>query len=77
VSEGVVVLFVDRNSPAARAGLARGDIITGIAGQPITSGGDLRRLLRARRPGDTVTAEVVRGRRRTSVSIRLGEVTES
>ena len=77
VSEGVVVLFVDRTSPASRAGLARGDIITSIAGQPITSGGDLRRLLRARQPGDTVTAEVIRGRRRTTLSIRLGEVTES
>ncbi|HYC62353.1 MAG TPA: trypsin-like peptidase domain-containing protein [Thermoanaerobaculia bacterium] len=77
VAEGVVVVFVDRSSPAARAGLARGDIITALAGQRITSGGDLRRVLRARQPGDAVTAEVIRGRERRSVSIRLGEVTES
>jgi serine protease Do len=77
VSEGVVVVFVDRASPAARSGIARGDIITAIAGQAIAGGGDLRRVLRSRRPGDTVTAEVIREGTRRSVSIRLGEVTES
>jgi serine protease Do len=77
VAEGIVLLYVDPGSPAARAGLARGDIITSFAGQKIGSGGDLRRLLRARKPGETVTAQIVRGNARRSVSVRLGEVTES
>jgi S1-C subfamily serine protease len=77
VSEGLVLLLVERGSPAARAGLVRGDIITGFAGQRITSGGDLRRLLRDHQPGDTVEAEILRGTQRRTVSIRLGEATES
>jgi serine protease Do len=79
VSAGVLVLYVDPRSPAGTAGLRRGDIITTIDRTAMTSGGDLRRLLRARKPGDQVTLTVVdaeSGARRT-VTIRLGEVRES
>jgi serine protease Do len=55
VREGVIVTEVVRNAPAARAGLAPGDIITRIDDVEVTTGGDLRRVLRERRPGETVT----------------------
>ncbi|MHB1224128.1 MAG: S1C family serine protease [Gemmatimonadaceae bacterium] len=75
VSEGIIIQFVDQGSPAARVGLTINDIITRIDDQPVTSSGDLRRLLRERKPGDTVTLSLVRppdGRRET-VQVRLGE----
>ena len=73
VREGIVVIEVEPGSPAARAGLARGDIITRIDDEAIASGGDFRRVLRARRPGATVVLTVVRESGRRTVNVRLGE----
>jgi serine protease Do len=61
VREGIIVTSVAPGSPAARAGLRPEDIITRIGETQVTQGGDLRRSLRARRPGDTVTLTVLRG----------------
>lgn len=59
VREGIVVTAVGRATPAARAGLERGDIITRVDDADVKHGGDLRRLLRGRKPGDRVTLTVV------------------
>ena len=74
VQEGIIVLQVDPQSPAGRAGIRREDIITDIGGTAITNGGDLRRVLRERRPGETVPITVRRldGSTRR-VNVRLGE----
>jgi serine protease Do len=81
VREGVIVRQVEPNSPAARGGLRLADIITQIDGQRVTTSGDLRRILRSRRPGDTVRLTVVRadnrGRATTlTLTARLDEATE-
>jgi serine protease Do len=60
VREGIVVAAVDPDAPADRAGIQRGDIITRIDDTPIKQSGDLRRVLRDRRPGDSVRVTVVR-----------------
>ena len=60
VREGIVVAAVQSDAPADRAGIQRGDIITRIDDTPIKQGGDLRRVLRDRRPGDSVRVTVVR-----------------
>lgn len=81
VSEGIVVSGVARGSPADAAGLRQGDIITGVSGEAIGRGGDLRQLLRDRQPGDDVTIQGRRYNGRTfaafSARARLGEVTTS
>ena len=77
VREGVIVIDVARNTPAQRAGLELGDIITRIDDTPITNSGDLVRVLRARQPGSTVTLRYVRvgenGGERTA-RVQLSEV---
>jgi serine protease Do len=74
VREGIVVAAVDPDAPAARAGIERGDIITRIDDTPIKQGGDLRRILRDRRPGENVRVTVVRaGAATTTVTARLTE----
>ena len=59
-SEGVLVAAVGRGTPADRAGLLPGDIITRVDDVEIDEGGDLRRTLRERRPGQRITITVVR-----------------
>jgi len=71
VAEGVVVSEVPEGSPSGRAGVLKGDIITRIENTAVTSGGDLRRVLRGRRPGETVRLSLRRGDEAKSVSVRL------
>jgi serine protease Do len=74
--EGVLVYGVERNSPAARAGLQPGDIITRMNDREIGTGGDLRSVLRAAGPGGTVRVEGVRrGGARVRATVTLGEQT--
>jgi serine protease Do len=73
VEEGVVVVQVVRGMAAERAGIRVEDFIVGIDGERVEDGGELRRLLRAKRPGDTVRVEIMRGSRRQTISVRLGE----
>jgi serine protease Do len=74
VQQGLLLLTVDPRSPAGQAGLARGDILVGLDGQAITMGGDLRRVLRERRAGDTVRLTVQRADRTFDLNVRLTEI---
>jgi serine protease Do len=77
IEEGVAIVRVGANSPASRAGLRARDFVTALDGDAIRDQNDLLRLLRAHRPGDTVTLSVVRGTERIQVRVQLGEVTAS
>jgi DNA-binding MarR family transcriptional regulator len=67
---GVLVLKARRDSAADRAGLARGDLITGAGGAEVRTIGDLHRALRHAR--GTVALDVVRGVEERSVEVELG-----
>jgi S1-C subfamily serine protease len=58
--QGVLVLDVETDSPAARAGLREGDLLIGFKGRPVTSLDDLQRLLVGSEIGVTSTLAVVR-----------------
>jgi len=58
---GVAVLEVVPDGPAARAGLAVGDVVLGLAGRPVTGVDDLLKLLSGDHVGRAVVVSVVRG----------------
>jgi putative serine protease PepD len=65
-AEGAYVRQILANTPAARAGLAVGDVIVALDGQLITSADDLVVATRTHAIGETVTITFVReGSRRT------------
>jgi serine protease DegQ len=64
---GILVTEVARNSPAARAGLRRGDIILGVNGQPVDSPDQLREA--APRRGARLMLNLLRGRRELLLSV--------
>jgi S1-C subfamily serine protease len=57
---GAMVLGVEENSPAKRAGLREGDVIVALEGQPVAGVDDLHRLLTEVRVGVSSTLTVVR-----------------
>jgi S1-C subfamily serine protease len=71
VDEGVLVLSVAAQSPAARAGMRRGDVIVSLEGDAIKTVEDLYAALRKYKPGDTVSVTVLRGGKRSSFSVTV------
>lgn len=57
---GAYVGLVRPGSPAARAGVREGDVVTEVGGAPISGAADLEKALSAYSPGQEVMATVVR-----------------
>jgi serine protease Do len=72
-ASGVVVATVVENGPGGRAGLRKGDIITGMDTQPVERAHKLRWQLAARGVGHTVVLQVRRGQQPLKVRVKLGE----
>lgn len=70
---GVLVARVEEESPAAAAGLAVGDVVTAIDGEPLATSFDLRRRVRAFEAGQRTTLEVVRGGRVLALPVTVAE----
>lgn len=70
--EGVLVSSITDGSPAARAGLRAGDVITGIDGQDVRSVTDVRRALAGRRSGDQVKVTIVRDHKPQTIVVTAG-----
>ncbi len=72
VERGAVVMSVLPNSPAARAGLRMGDVITKFNGKQVTSADDLSRMVRDAGAGKGVELTVMRGQQERTVNAKLG-----
>src|SRR5499433_4219933 len=59
-AQGALVSQVVGGSPAERAGIRTGDVITAINGQPVKSNGELRNAIGLMRVGDKVEIGVLR-----------------
>jgi serine protease Do len=71
-TEGLLIREVVDDSPAARAGLARGDLIVAAGGQPTRTPDDLFDALQAAR-GGTVELNIVRGTDERTVQVTFGD----
>ena len=71
--EGVFVTRVVPDSPAEKAGLEDGDLITSFAGEKITSVDQLRWLAASTAPGTKVDLDIIREGKRRKITLRLAE----
>lgn len=69
---GALVADTTPDSPAARAGLRRGDTITAVNGERIRDPRDLTRRIAAVKPGETVKVTVWREGRERALAIEVG-----
>ena len=66
--QGVLVTSVVDDSPAAKAGLKAGDVITAIDGEKIEGAGDLAQGINKKKEGD-VTLTVIRNKNQRTVTV--------
>ena len=71
VPEGLFIQAVSPGGPAAAAGLAHGDVITSIDGQPATGNIQLQELSLTKKPGDTVSIGYERAGQSATATITL------
>jgi S1-C subfamily serine protease len=70
---GILVVSIDPQGPAARAGLVIGDIITAWNAEPVAHVREVMRLLGPASVGSTVDLELLRGGAPASVRVTIGE----
>jgi serine protease Do len=73
VERGVVVMDVEPDGPAAKAGLKENDVITQYEGQVVEGTVQFRRLVRETPTGRTVALVISRNGATQNVSVELGE----
>ena len=72
-ADGVLVVDVAPDSPAARAGILRADVVTAAGGRPMEDGKTLARAIGAMAPGDEVVVTVVRKGEPREVRVELAD----
>jgi putative serine protease PepD len=71
-TEGAALAEVRAGTPAAEAGLQSGDVVTEFDGETVDSADELRRLVDAKSPGDSVELTIERGGDTQTVKVTLG-----
>lgn len=71
---GALINSVLPGSPAERAGLRRGDVVTAFNGSPVNDPNSFRNQVAATQPGTEVTLTLVRDGREEQVRATLGEL---
>jgi membrane-associated protease RseP (regulator of RpoE activity) len=65
---GLLITSVNENSPAAKAGLRAGDVITAVDGEKVASSGDVVRAINKKQDGD-VTLTIIRDRNSRTITL--------
>jgi serine protease Do len=72
--QGALVSQVDPSSPAAKAGIRRGDVIVRFGGVPIERTRDLPRTVASSQPGTPVKLEVLRDGKTVEKTVEVAEL---
>ncbi len=74
-ARGVLIADVQTGSPAAKAGILRGDVVSKVQGREVSTTGEFRNAIAAAGAGHTVDLEVYRDGKLRTVPAALGEAT--
>lgn len=71
---GALVAQVQKDTPAAKAGIEPGDVITEVNGKPVTSRDELIRIVTATKPGTTIPVKLLRDKKERTVSVTVEQL---
>jgi len=71
VEGGVLVIVLDKGSPAEKAGMQPGDVVTRHDGKPARRAPDLREMINSSQVGQSVEINFVRKGKEMKVTITL------
>ena len=71
-ARGVLVSDVTKDSPAEKAGLKRGDVISRFNGKDTKNAHMLSRIVATTQPNAHVTLDIIRGRKEQSIEVTIG-----
>jgi len=71
--KGLIVLSLEPNGPAAKAGVLIGDILLSLAGERVEDTDEIQSVLERHALGTAIEAELLRGGQSQSVAITIGE----
>jgi serine protease Do len=74
---GALVNGVQPDSPASRAGLERGDVITRVNGEDVRDFNELRNRVAQVAPGTKLPLDVIRGGKPRSMTVVVGELKQA
>jgi serine protease Do len=72
-AEGVLVRSVQAGTPADKAGIQRGDVITGFNGEKVADGQRFRMMVAQEGPGQQVTIDIIRDGKRLTEKLKLAD----
>ena len=70
---GVLVGEVEKDSPAGRAGVSVGDVVTAVDGGKVASLWEIARTVRRRTAGETIQLDVIRSRAKKTLPVKIEE----
>src|SRR4029078_8773956 len=73
-ARGAIVTGVSPTSPAEKAGIKRGDVITAINNQPVVDSNSLRNMVARISPGSNVKVSALRDGREQNFQVALAEL---
>jgi serine protease Do len=74
LDRGVIIVDVIPGSPAAEAGLAKADVILKIDGKDVKNADELRKFLKTKKIGDTVSLDLWSKGKEQKISLETGEM---
>jgi serine protease Do len=70
---GALIAQVSPDSPASRAGIKAGDVVTGVNGKAVETGSDLQVVVSEEAPGTKIQLDVVRNGQAQKIDLTVGE----
>ncbi len=71
---GVIITNLPKDSPAAKGGLQRSDVIVSVDGKAVTTPQDLRFTIASKLPGAKVELKILRDGKEKTVKVELGKL---
>lgn len=72
-ASGVIVAYVEPNSPAAKAGVSAGEVVTALNGKRVSTASQLKSLIDSQKVGTQVSLTVNKQGRTLTQSVTLGQ----